>query len=211
MFDAIMVGSGAFWTLTYLLMIRAGFRDRTYGMPLAALCANLSWELIFSFVHPHDPLQRSVNIVWFAFDLVILFQLLRYGPREFAGLPARVFYALFGLALATAFGAVLTITLEFDDFDAAYSAFGQNLMMSALFVAMLVSRGSLRGQSVAIAVCKMIGTALASLAFSLFYEGYGGSVLLPFLYVAILVLDAVYVGMAVSYARRGRKGGGIIR
>ena len=207
MFDAVMVGSGVFWTLTYLLIIRQGFRDRTYGMPLAALCANLSWELIFSFVHPHDPLQRSVNIVWFAFDLVILFQVLRYGPREFPGLPVRLFYALFGLALVTGFGTVLTITLEFGDFDAAYSAFGQNLMMSALFVAMLISRGSLRGQSLAIAVCKMLGTALASLAFFFFYEGYGGSVLLPFLYVAIFIFDAVYVGMTVSYARLGRKGG----
>ena len=25
------------WTLTYLLIIRQGFLDRTYGMPLAAL------------------------------------------------------------------------------------------------------------------------------------------------------------------------------
>ena len=213
MFDAVMVGCGVFWTLTYLLIIRQGFRDETYGMPLAALCANLSWELVFSFVYPHDPLQRSVNVVWLLFDGVILSQVLRYGPREFPALPARLFYYLFALALVTGFGAVLTVTLEFDDFDAAYSAFGSNFMMSALFVAMLISRGSLRGQSVAIAVCKMLGTALASLAFFFFYEGYGGSVLLPSLYVAIFVIDATYVGMVVGYARRGRKagGGGIIR
>lgn len=206
-----MVGSGALWTLTYLLIIREGFRGQTYGMPLAALCANLSWEFVFSFVHPHDPLQRSVNIVWLIFDLVILFQLLRYGPREFPGLTARLFYGLFGVALVTAFGAVLGVTRELDDFDGAYTAFGQNLMMSALFVAMLLSRGSLRGQSVAIAVSKMLGTALASLAFFFFYDGYGGSVLLPFLYVAILVVDLLYVGMTVSYdGRRGRKGGVIL-
>lgn len=36
-FDGILVGSGVLWTLTYLLIIRQGFLDRTYGMPLAAL------------------------------------------------------------------------------------------------------------------------------------------------------------------------------
>ncbi len=91
MFDALMLGSGAFWALAYLLIIRRGFLDETYGMPLVALCANVSWEFIFSFVHPHGPVQRPVNIVWFLLDLIILFQLLKYGPREFAGLSKGVF------------------------------------------------------------------------------------------------------------------------
>src|SRR5918992_146865 len=78
-FDAIMVGSGVLWTLAYLLIIRRGFLEDTYGMPLVALCANLSWEFIFSFVHPHDLPQRAVNVVWFSFDLVILLQILLYG------------------------------------------------------------------------------------------------------------------------------------
>jgi hypothetical protein len=146
-FDGILVGSGVLWTLTYLLIIRQGFLDRTYGMPLAALCVNLSWEFIFAFVYPHDLPQRAVNVVWFSFDLVILGQVLLYGPREFGNLSRRLFYAGFALALGTAFGAVLATTLEFDDFDGAYSAFGQNLMMSILFVTMLYSRGSLRGQN----------------------------------------------------------------
>lgn len=207
MFDAILVGSGVLWTLTYLLIIRRGFLDRTYGMPLAALCANISWEFIFAFVYPHDLPQRAVNVVWFSFDVVILVQLLLYGTREFAGVPRRLFYAGFGLALATAFGAILAITLQFDDFDGAYSAFGQNLMMSVLFVTMLYSRGSLRGQSVPIAALKMGGTALASIAFYFFNPEYDGSVLLPFLFVAILVFDGIYVVAAAAFARRERGGG----
>jgi hypothetical protein len=204
MFDAILVGSGVLWTLAYLLIIRQGFLDSTFGMPLAALCANVSWEFIFAFVYPHDLPQRAVNVVWFSLDLVILVQLLLYGPREFSGLPRRLFYAAFALALATAFGAVLTMTLQFGDFDGAYSAFGQNLMMSVLFVTMLHSRGSLRGQSVSIAALKMGGTALASLAFYFFNPDYDGSVLLPFLYVAILVFDAVYLAATAGFARRAR-------
>ena len=203
-FDAIMVGSGVLWTLAYLLMIRRGFLDRTYGMPLVALCANISWEFIFSFVYPHDLPQRAVNVVWFSFDLVILLQLLVYGPREFADLSRRAFYAAFAVALATSFGAVLAVTLEFDDFDGAYSAFGQNLMMSALFLAMLYARRSLRGQSASIALLKMGGTALASFAFYFYNPEYAGSILLPLLYVAILVFDGIYAGAVI--VRRRRKG-----
>jgi hypothetical protein len=200
-----MVGSGVLWTLTYLLIIRQGFLHRTYGMPLVALCANISWEFIFAFVYPHDLPQRAVNVVWLSFDVVILVQLLLYGPREFATLPRRLFYAAFALALATAFGAVLTVTLQFDDSDGVYSAFGQNLMMSILFVTMLYSRGSMRGQSVWIAVLKMVGTALASFSFYLFNPDYDGSILLPFLYVAILIFDGIYVGATTAFARRERK------
>ena len=38
----LLLSPGLFWTLTYVLVIRQGFRDRTYGMPLVALCANIS-------------------------------------------------------------------------------------------------------------------------------------------------------------------------
>jgi hypothetical protein len=200
-FDGILVVSGVLWTLAYLLIIRRGFRDRTYGMPLAALCANLSWEFVFSFVYPHDLPQRAVNVVWLSFDLVILFQMFRYGPREFPDLPKRLFYTMSVLTLATAFCAVLLITAEFDDFDGAYTAFGQNLMMSVLFVSMLYSRRSLRGQSLAIALLKLGSTAVASFAFYFFYSGYEGSVLLPFLYLAILVFDLAYVVAVALYPR----------
>jgi hypothetical protein len=193
MFDALMLGSGALWTFTYVLMIRRGFLDKTYGMPLVALCTNVSWEFIFSFLYPHGPVQRPVNIVWFSLDLVILFQLLRYGPREFEDLSKRVFYAMFGLALVTSFCSVVSVTYEFDDWDGAYSAFGQNLLMSVLFLIMLRARGSPRGQSVFIALSKMLGTGLASVAFYLYSPLSEGSVLLPFLYVAILAFDLMYV------------------
>ena len=197
-----MLGSGAFWTLTYVLIIWRGFLDNTYGMPLVALCANVSWEFIFSFLYPHGPIQRPVNIVWFSLDLIIMVQLLWYGPREFVDLPKRVFYAMFGLALVASFCAVLSVTYEFADWDGAYSAFGQNLLMSALFLAMLRARRSLRGQSVSIALSKMVGTVLASVAFYLYSPLSAGSILLPFLYVATAALDLIYVILVVVGVQR---------
>lgn len=204
MFTALSILSGILWTITYVLIIRRGFLDGTYGMPLVALCANLSWEFIFAFVHPHGPVQRPINVVWFLLDAVILFQFLRYGPREFPRLPQILFYSMFALSLVMSFCAILFMTYEFGDYDGAYSAFGQNLLMSALFISMLYSRRSLRGQSPAIALCKLAGTALASAAFYFFKPEYDASALLPFLFAAILLLDVIYLLMIFA-AREAQK------
>lgn len=48
---ALKLGLGVSWTLAYMLIIKRRFQDKTFGMPLTALCANLSWEFIFSFLY----------------------------------------------------------------------------------------------------------------------------------------------------------------
>ena len=57
MFTEIMMVGGLFWSATYILIIRRGFKYKTFGMPMAALCANISWEAIFAFVTPHGALN----------------------------------------------------------------------------------------------------------------------------------------------------------
>lgn len=202
MFALLLLGSGILWTITYLLIIYRGWRDHTYGMPLVALCANISWEGIFSFIYPPGQIQHIVDIIWFSLDVVIFVQLLLSGPREFGDLPKRVFYALVAAMLVTSFCSVLFITQQFQD-RGTYSAFGQNLMMSVLFIVMLYRRRNLRGQSITIALCKGAGTLLASLGFWLYVPLSHTSGLLPFLYVAIVFYDLIYLGM-VFRQWRGR-------
>ncbi len=201
MYRALMDAGGLFWSLTYILIIRRGFIDKTYGMPLVALCANISWEGIFSFVRPHSPPQVYINSIWFLLDVFILLQFLKYGRSEFPALSNKKFYTMFLLALATSFGLVLSITYEFKDWQGAYSAFGQNLMMSALFIVMLFRRDNLRGQSIYIALFKMLGTALSSLAFYLYASISKGSILLPFLFVSIFIYDLIYTSMVYQKYR----------
>jgi hypothetical protein len=193
---SLEIGSGIFWALVYLLIIRLGFRDKTYGMPIAALCANISWEFIFSFMIPHDRPQNYINVVWFVFDLVIVFQTLRFGRVVFE--PRRLFYPAFLLGLVTSCGVILAITYEFSDWDGKYAAFGQNLMMSVLFIAMLLKRNNVSGQSVYIALFKMLGTILPSI---LFFLRFPTSVLLTFLYVSIFVFDIIYLVMLYAKHR----------
>lgn len=193
---SLEIGSGIFWTLVYLLIIRLGFRDKTYGMPITALCANISWEFIFSFMIPHDSPQNYINVVWFVFDLIIVCQTLRFGRTVFE--PGQLFYPAFVLGLVTSFGVILAITYEFSDWDGKYAAFGQNLMMSVLFIALLLKRRDVSGQSVYIALFKMLGTLLPSL---LFYLRFPTSVLLNSLYVSIFVFDSIYLVMLYAKHR----------
>ncbi len=133
--DGLLLISGICWTLTYLLIIRLGFKEAVYGMPFVALCANLSWEFIFSFVHPQKKSQRYVNYVWLFFDLVIFYQFLKFGSAHLQNISTVYFYPTVIVTLVIAYFSVLLISREFDDtYHGKYAAFGQNLLMSVLFV-----------------------------------------------------------------------------
>jgi hypothetical protein len=213
MVTALYVGSGLFWTVAYLLIVRQGFVDRTYGMPLVALCANLSWEFIFSVVRPSDGPQLVVNCVWLGLDLLILYTVLRYGPREFPWLPRYAFYGGVAATAVLSFLAVDLFSRTFDDGRASYAAFGQNLLMSALFLGMLGARYghgmetlnvrlALSGQSVSIGVAKLIGTALASAA--AWSEGSrDGSAMIVYLYLTVALLDVAYLAAVIAIERTG--------
>ena len=201
MYRALMNTGGLFWSLTYILIIRRGFKDKTYGMPLAALCANISWEAIFSFIYPPSIPQLYINYIWLFLDVFIVLQFLKFGKSEFQALSKKQFYTMFLLVLATCFGLVFSISYEFSDWKGAYAAFGQNLMMSILFIVMLFRRDDLRGQSIFIALFKMIGTALSSIAFYLYASIAQGSVLLAFLFVSIFVYDLIYTVMVYQKYR----------
>ena len=186
----LMIGSGLFWTITYLLILRRGFLDKTYGMPVAAICANVSWEFIFSFLHPHPQPQLYIDYLWLLFDVGILGQYLLFGKNEFpAQLSEKWFYPVFLFTLLFAGLLIAFMSREFDDYIGIYAAFGQNLMMSILFVRLFLKRGHLRGQSVYIALSKTVGTLFPSV---LFYLYFPNSYLLQLLYGGIFLFDVVY-------------------
>jgi len=196
-----MIVGGLFWSATYLLMIRRGFKDKTFGMPFAALCANISWEAIFAFVTPHSSPQIYINYVWFSLDVVIVYHLLKYGKKEFLQFSSRTFYLVFVLGLGTALVMILAVGEELEDSIGMYAAFGQNLMMSVLFVTMILGRNDLRGQSIYIALFKLLGTGLSSTAFYFFRPGIQDSVLMQFLFVAIFVFDIIYFVMVYQKSK----------
>jgi hypothetical protein len=202
----LLILGGIFWILTYVFIISKGYKDKTYGMPLLALCANISWEFIFSFLLPHSPPQLYINYLWFILDGVIVFQFFKYYKNEFPNLSPLTLYTVFGISVATAFSMILLGGIFLGDVDGVYAAFGQNLLMSVLFVFMFFKRGnSLRGQSIFIAIFKMVGTALISLHFFLFEPVSQNSFVLPFLFVSIFLFDLFYTVLIAKQYKKNHK------
>jgi len=195
---AMMIASGICWTLVYLLIIKRGFQDKTHVMQLWALAANISWEFIFSAVIlTHGVTQHVIDIIWCLIDAVIAYQFLRFGRDSFRGtMLERVFFPMAALVLVVCFGAVYTMTMGIEPIvppgtvDGRYAAFAQNLMMSILFVAMLINRNNVNGQSIYIALFKLIGTLIPSL---MFYSLAPSNMFLNYLYVAIFGFDLLYL------------------
>jgi hypothetical protein len=196
----LAVASGIFWSIAYLLIIKRGYQDKAGGMPLAALCLNISWEFLFSFVFIPHSVQWMINAAWFILDLVIVVQYLRYErARKPADWSAPFFYAAFVSILATAFLTVLLVTREFSNAGGYYTAFGQNLLMSILFIRMLLDRKDLAAQSLYIGAAKMLGTLCASLTVFLLIPD---STLTVFFAWAILFFDLAYVALYIQKSRR---------
>lgn len=186
--------SGGCWTIAYLLIIYRGFKDKTYGMPMFALAFNISWEFIFAFlIGSGSQLQKVVNMVWFVFDLLIIYTYLKYGRKYFPKtISGEWFLPWSMLSLVVSFCVVYFIGREFGDpWGARYAAFFQNLMMSVLFINMLIVRNSTEGQSVYIAMLKWIGTAAPTLQI---YLDTHDSLILS-LGICIFVYDVIYIIM----------------
>lgn len=193
---------GSCWIITYLILIDRGFKDKSCGMPFAALCGNITWEFIYSFIFPSSNWQIYINYFWFGLDLIILYQFIKFSRQDLPSpLSGKFFIPTLIISLFTAFSLHYTFALEFSNLDGAYSAFGSNMMMSMLFVLMLLRRNHLKGQSIYIAIFKWIGTISACfLSFSL----YPTSILLWFLYLSTFFFDTLYVYMLYDRSKKTR-------
>jgi hypothetical protein len=198
---ALTLVGGISWTLVYVLIILHSYRDKTYGMPFWALAFNFGWELIFSYVlvteDPGLQLQLLVNRIWLVLDLFILVAYFIYGRKEWPShLSPALFYPYSVLVLLIGYCFVYLLSVELEHSEGMYAAFIQNLMMSWLFIAMLNHRKSTAGQSVAVAVCKLVGT----LAPTIIYGAQSTFVL--FLGAGCFVADAVYLVLLIRMSRR---------
>ncbi|MEP6989271.1 MAG: hypothetical protein ABI970_26965 [Chloroflexota bacterium] len=185
--------SGISWSLVYIELIRRGFKDKTYGMPLFALTFNLAWEFLFSLVFRNNgdvTLQTIINFIWGCFDIVIAYTYFRYGREEFSQhADAKWFAAWSVAAFAVSFAIIYFSAVEFGaNWAPIYTAFAQNLMMSVLFIGMLTKRNDVGGQSIYIALFKWLGTAAPTV---LFYASTGSKLVL-ILGAGCFIYDALY-------------------
>lgn len=202
------IGGGTFWSVTYILIIKQGFRDKTSGMPMAALCANISWEFIFSFIYPLEGIKGIIAVIWFALDAIVVLQYIKYGREEFGKtMPIKYFYPVFSLTIIVSFSIIIVSVHEFNDLEGKYAAFSQNLMMSVLFISLLIKRGSTKGQSIYVAAFKMIGSLTAAAALYFYFR----SDLRTLLSAATLLFDLIYLALLYNQSRMEESRSWIIR
>lgn len=191
--------SGLCWTIVYIECIRLGIKQKTYAMPFWALALNIGWEGVHSVIGLQKEgvsLQVVINIIWFIFDIGILYTYFRYGRKEFSAA-----FSPFWLYVWSAFVLVFALIIQFlfvQEFGlvtgGAYSAFIQNLLMSLLFIDMLAYRKSSEGQSLMLAVNKWLGTLAPTILFG--YLGapdFSASALVLALGIFCSIVDLIYI------------------
>jgi len=107
-----------------------------------------------------------------------------------------IFAAWAMLIFGVSFAVQLLFLTKFGAHDASrYSAFLQNALMSGLFVQMAIARRGLRGQTLAIAVAKWLGTLAPTILFGVIE----GSSFILGLGILCSVFDLVYIGLVLRF------------
>lgn len=199
----------ALWVVAYGLIIVRCFRDRSYGLPLVAICLNFSWEFLASWVWQNPvPLWHAFDRAWFFVDLVIVYQLLRYG-RDLQRVPEvkRHFYPIVAVTMVAGTLGLHTFYLQYRDILGLVDAFIINLIMNVAFFPFFLARRRQggRGLSVGAAWCKMLGTLGTSIECH-YVIGMGEPWLpslsfLTFLCVSIFATDVLYLYLVTKDAR----------
>ncbi|MFE0063416.1 hypothetical protein [Streptomyces sp. NPDC059003] len=167
MFATFILIAGSTFDISYVLTIRRGFLDHTYGVPLLALCAFIGWDVrnALGAYHPWIPMLGAVSGLYVVGHAVIFYQLLVYGPREFPGLSRLAFYAMVTAALGFTAFAVPAIDQSLQDTWGIHTAEGTWLAAMTSYPMLLYSRGSTRGLSIPICLLQLLTIIVASIAF----------------------------------------------
>ncbi|EUJ23215.1 hypothetical protein HB852_07090 [Listeria grandensis] len=205
--------SGIAWSIVYIMVIRIGVKEKTYGMPLVALGLNVAWESIYTYadvvlqIHGSIGIQTIINIIWVALDCIILGTFFKYGLKD-SYFPKNKSKFVWGsiLILGTCFAIQLAFVAEFgwmgsSDFLSAarYSAFVQNLAMSLLFINFFFMRQGARGQSITIAVAKWIGTLAPTILMG-WIQSFNPFILIFGLLCS--VFDIIYILLLINHKKK---------
>jgi hypothetical protein len=177
--------SGLCWIGVYILIVMHGFKEKSYGMPLVPMSANMAWETVFTLVYPigSGSPARVIIYVWAALDLCIIATFFAYGYRYFERgyhLTRPQFYAVGIFTLVSAYAFFLAappflLRLPFfkgSMFEvASFLAYAPNsILISTLFVNMAWRRENAEGQSFYIGLLKWIGTLLVAVWYLVEYD-----------------------------------------
>jgi hypothetical protein len=165
--ELVVFGLGCvLWLVAYVAILYRGWKYHFIEIPAAAVVANVSWEFMWSFVYTGDTgrLMEAGYRGWVFLDFVIVFGLFKYGESQVVT-PAlrRYVKPAIGLGIASWMAFIYYFVREgYDMSMGATSAYIINVMMSAVYIAMLWTHPE-RQFSALIGWTKGVGTACFSL------------------------------------------------
>lgn len=191
----------ASWVIAYYFILKQIRQYKFVEMPLLIGPANYAWEFVWSFLYKGDlgePFQWGCR-AWFFMDTFINFYIIKYGKSQIeTAVAKRNFYLLYAFSLISWFFIVWTMGETGDDNQlGVVSALLINVAMSILYIMQLVAHPDRRGKGISmrVAIFKMIGTGVISVASSWHWnDGF-----LNTLGVLSFILDVAYLYMFVNY------------
>jgi hypothetical protein len=174
----LMIAAGGLmfigWTGCYVAIIRRGFRDRAYGIPVLSTALNISWEFIFAF-QVFGPLPAFYfplkwgHRLWVCLDVFNVVQIFKYGKElQTSAWTRRYFYPITITTFIAAGPAIYLFMSYINDVDGVVTAMVMDLMMAVMFVGMFANRVNMRGLSLSAAWFRFVGDA-ASYVFCYFW------------------------------------------
>jgi len=203
LFDFLTWGG---WGAGGLLIIRRGFKDKSFGMPLMAVSLDMCWQFYYTFIAYSPPQFFALSAFAFYINCGILTTCYLYGQNDFDWplLKKHFKFKLLGIHIG-----VIVIFLcfikAFDDKGGAIAAPTITLFLSSMLITMILRRDSVKGQSLYIAMFLFLGN-ISGYAPAIFAHTTGQENA-PILWVYATVgmgtvLHIVYIMIYVYVAKR---------
>ncbi|PWY91936.1 hypothetical protein BO94DRAFT_617641 [Aspergillus sclerotioniger CBS 115572] len=163
--NIFIIGMDVGWLVHYLYMAYTSFKDQTYCMTIAGLCANFAWELVYCILYPAKGLvERAVILSGLFLDFGVFYTAMRNAPNEWHhSAIVRDNMVLVFTAMTLFFLSMhLTLVAQFGSAQAyTWGAAVCQLIISIGDVFQLLSRGNTRGTSWTLWISRFFGSASA--------------------------------------------------
>ena len=192
------------WVAIYILVIRGAVKLQYIEIPIMAVCANISWEFIWSFLFKTNMGELYVwgYRLWFFLDCFILYFLFQYGTKQLISDQYKKPFPWIVVASLASWLFMLFFYIKNYDYPishmGAYSGYIINWMMSMLFITLYVRTSNKVFFSLANNWLKLIGNGCISIFCFLKFNDW-------FLFSVIIVntlLDLLYLIIQIADERK---------
>jgi len=192
------------WAVLYVILVRNIIKYKFVEMPFIVAAGNIAWELLYSFVFEMDMgylltwLYRIGTLV----DVFIFIMVIRYGHKQITFLKgAEKYFKPMTVLIFLAWGVLFYFyrAQGLDNSLGTISAIQLNMVISALYIVLILSKPDLYGMSYAIAWLKMLGTGLVTVFLFLHFPD---NHFIQTMGICVFIVDNVYIYL---FAKRRRQ------